>query len=87
MSILAWLVVGLLAGWIANMIMSSGAGGLLADLVIGVLGAVIGGFVIGLVTGNDYVTGINFMTILVSIIGAIILIAAYRMLSGGRLRA
>jgi uncharacterized membrane protein YeaQ/YmgE (transglycosylase-associated protein family) len=86
MSIIAWLVVGLIAGWIANMIMSSGAGGLVADLVIGVLGAVISGFVVGLVTGNDYTTGINIPTILVSIVGAIILIAAYRLLTGSRLR-
>jgi len=86
MSIIAWLVVGLVAGWIANMIMSNGAGGLVADLLIGVLGAVIGGFVVALVTGNDYTTGINIPTILVSIVGAIILIGAYRMLSGSRLR-
>ena len=86
MSIIAWLVVGLLAGWIANMIMSSGAGGLVADLLIGVLGAMIGGFVVGLVTGNDYTIGINIPTILVSIVGAIILIGAYRLLTGSRLR-
>jgi len=87
MSIIAWLVVGLIAGWIANMIMSSGAGGLLADLVIGVLGAIIGGFVVGLITGADYTSGINIPTILVSIVGAIILIGAYRLLTGSRLRA
>jgi uncharacterized membrane protein YeaQ/YmgE (transglycosylase-associated protein family) len=86
MSIIAWLVVGVIAGWIANMIMSSGAGGLLADLVLGVLGAMLGGFVMGLVTGQDYTTGINISTILVSIGGAIVLIGAYRLLSGSRLR-
>ena len=86
MSIIAWLVVGLLAGWIANMIMSSGAGGLLADLVIGVLGAIIGGFVVGLITGRDYVNGINIESIIVSIVGAIILIAAYRAITGQRVR-
>lgn len=86
MSIIAWLVVGLLAGWIANMIMSSGAGGLLADLVLGILGAMIGGFVMGLITGTDYTTGINIPTILVSIVGAIILIGAYRLVTGSRLR-
>ena len=75
MSIIAWLVVGLLAGWIANMIMSSGTGGLVADLVIGVLGAIVGGFVMGLITGQDYTNGINISTILVSVLGAIILIA------------
>jgi uncharacterized membrane protein YeaQ/YmgE (transglycosylase-associated protein family) len=86
MSILAWLIVGLLAGWIANMIMSSGAGGLLADLVIGVLGAIVGGFVMGLITGRDLVSGFNVESILVSIVGAIILIAGYRAVTGQRVR-
>lgn len=86
MSIIAWLVVGLLAGWIANMIMSSGAGGLIADLLLGILGAMIGGFVVGLITGTDYTTGINIPTILVSVVGAIILIGAYRLITGSRLR-
>ncbi len=86
MSILAWIVVGLLAGWIANMVMSSGAGGLLADLLIGILGAIVGGFVMGLITGRDMVTGINIESILVSIVGAIILIAGYRAISGQAVR-
>ena len=86
MSIIAWLVVGLLAGWIANMIMSSGAGGLVADLVLGVVGAIVGGFVMGLLTGGDYTTGINIPTILVSIVGAIIVIALYRLVTGQRVR-
>ena len=86
MSIIAWLVVGLLAGWIANMIMSSVAGGLLADLAIGIVGAIVGGFLMGLVTGQDYTTGINIPTILVSIVGAIVIIAVYRLLTHQRLR-
>lgn len=87
MSIIAWLVVGLIAGWIANMIMSRGAGGLVTDLVIGVLGAIVGGFVMGLITGRDFTTGINIESILVSIVGAIILIGLYRLVTGQRVRA
>jgi uncharacterized membrane protein YeaQ/YmgE (transglycosylase-associated protein family) len=86
MSIIAWIVVGLIAGWIANMIMSSGAGNLVADLVVGVLGAIIGGFVMGLITGRDLVNGFNFETVLVSILGAIILIGGYRAVTGQRIR-
>ena len=78
MSIIAWLVVGLIAGWVANMIMSSGRGGLLIDLVLGVVGAMVGGFVVGLITKQDYTTGINIPTILVSILGAIIVVGLYR---------
>jgi uncharacterized membrane protein YeaQ/YmgE (transglycosylase-associated protein family) len=86
MSIIAWLVVGFLAGWIANMLMSSGAGGLLADLLVGVVGALAGGFIMGAVTGRDYLTGINIESILVSIVGAIVVIAAYRALTRQPLR-
>lgn len=86
MSIIAWLVVGLLAGWIANMIMSSGRGGLLADILVGIVGAMVGGFVGGLLFGQDYITGINIQTILVSIIGAIIVVAAYRAITGQPVR-
>jgi uncharacterized membrane protein YeaQ/YmgE (transglycosylase-associated protein family) len=87
MSIIAWLVVGLLAGWIANMIMNRGEGGLLTDLFTGILGAIVGGFVMGLVTGRDYISGFNIETILVSILGAIILIAVFRLATGQRIRA
>ncbi len=81
MSIIAWLLVGLVAGWVANMIMSSGAGGLLADILIGVVGAIVGGFVASLLFGGDYVSGFNLQTILVALVGAIIVIAAYRLLT------
>lgn len=84
MSILAWLVVGLIAGWIANIIMSSGRGGLLGDLGLGILGAILGGYIMGYVTNTDYTSGINIPTILVAIGGAIVLLALFRLLTGNR---
>lgn len=86
MGIISWLLVGLLAGWIANMIMSSGAGGLLADIAIGVIGALVGGFLAGILFGGEFVTGFNPVTIIVSIVGAIVVIALYRLLTGQRVR-
>jgi len=86
MSIISWLLVGLVAGWIANMIMSSGAGGLVADLVIGVIGALVGGFLAGILLGGDFVSGFNFTTLIVAIIGAIVVIALYRLITGQRVR-
>lgn len=82
MSILAWLVVGVVAGWVANMVMNSGRGGLISDLLIGVLGALVGGFIMGLVTNTDYTTGINVPTLLVAIGGAIVLLVLYRVVTG-----
>jgi uncharacterized membrane protein YeaQ/YmgE (transglycosylase-associated protein family) len=86
MSIIAWLVVGVIAGWLANMVMRNGAGGLVGDLVLGVLGALAGGYIMGLITGIDYTTGINIPTILVAAAGAIVLIALFRLISGNRMR-
>jgi uncharacterized membrane protein YeaQ/YmgE (transglycosylase-associated protein family) len=83
MSIIAWIVIGLLAGWIAGMIMKGGYG-LIGDLVLGILGAIIGGWVTGLVLGRDMVTGFNIETLVVAIVGAIVLIAISRLFTGRR---
>ena len=86
MSIIAWLVVGVIAGFLAHLIMG-GKGSIINDLVLGVIGAIVGGFVTGLLTGQDYTTGINIATIVVSVIGACIVIALYRAFSGQRVRS
>jgi uncharacterized membrane protein YeaQ/YmgE (transglycosylase-associated protein family) len=83
MSIIAWLVLGLLAGWIASMIMGSGGYGVVGDIVVGIIGALIGGFITGPLFGID-VTGFNVTSLIVAVVGAIILIAIYRALVGTR---
>ena len=77
MSIIAWLLVGLVAGWIANLIMG-GRGSIVSDLLLGVVGAIVGGFVASVLFGGDFVSGFNFSTVLVSIVGAIIVVGLYR---------
>jgi uncharacterized membrane protein YeaQ/YmgE (transglycosylase-associated protein family) len=84
MSIIAWIVVGAIAGWITNMIMGSGGVGVLATVFLGIIGAVVGGFLAGLVLGGDYTTGINITTIVVSVIGAVVVVALYRWIMGRR---
>jgi uncharacterized membrane protein YeaQ/YmgE (transglycosylase-associated protein family) len=75
MGIISWLVVGALAGWIASMIMGSNAHmGLVANIIVGVIGAVIGGFVLGLFGVGGDVTGINLSSILVAVLGSCILL-------------
>ena len=86
MSILAWIVIGLLAGWIASMVMHGGYG-IIGDLVLGILGALIGGWVTGLVLGRDMVTGFNIETLVVAIVGAMVLIAISRLFTRGRAAA
>jgi uncharacterized membrane protein YeaQ/YmgE (transglycosylase-associated protein family) len=85
---IGWLIIGLIAGWLASMIMGRGGYGVVGDIVVGVVGAFIGGFVAQLLglagpsAGNPF----SWASLIFAIIGAIILIAIVRALSGGRAR-
>lgn len=83
MGILAWLVLGLIAGWLASTVMGSGGYGLVGDIVVGILGAFIGGFVFSQFT-TEGITGFNIWSIFVAFVGAVILIAILRLFSGRR---
>ena len=79
--IIAWIFTGLIAGWLAGMVMSGGGYGIISDVVIGLIGALIGGFMMSFfVTGAAGFWG----SILVAFIGACILIALSRALTPGR---
>lgn len=84
MGILAWIVVGLIAGWLASQAMHGGYG-LLGDIIVGAVGALIGGFLAArLLNIPNAVNGINLPSIIVAFIGAVILIALLRLVSGRR---
>ena len=75
MNIIIWIIFGALAGWIASMIMGANARmGALANIVVGIVGAIIGGFLMTNVFGAQGVTGFNLMSLLVAIGGAVILL-------------
>jgi uncharacterized membrane protein YeaQ/YmgE (transglycosylase-associated protein family) len=79
--IIVWLVVGLIAGWLAGAVMKGGGYGLVGDMIVGLVGAVIGSLLFGQVTtGTPHLVG----TILVAFAGACILIALVRVLVHGR---
>ena len=85
MGILAWIVVGLIAGFLASQVMRGGGYGLIGDIVVGVVGALIGGFLAStLLNMPNAVNGINVTSILVAFVGAVILIAILRAVSGRR---
>ena len=85
MGILSWIVVGLIAGWLAGLLMSGDEGmGVLGHLILGVVGAFVGGFLAGAITGGDYITGFNLTTILVATLGAVVVLAIARLLRGTR---
>jgi uncharacterized membrane protein YeaQ/YmgE (transglycosylase-associated protein family) len=81
--IIAWIVLGAIAGFITNMIMG-GKDGVIGTVILGIVGAVIGGYLAGTVLKVADVTGINIESIVVSVIGAIIVVAVYRMVIGRR---
>jgi uncharacterized membrane protein YeaQ/YmgE (transglycosylase-associated protein family) len=83
MGLIATIVVGLVAGWLASLIMKTNTG-ILTDLILGVVGAIVGGWLATLLTGADLMTGINLTSILVALLGAIIVIAIYRFIRRGR---
>ena len=86
MGIIAWIVLGAIAGFITNLIMGGGEGVILT-VVLGIVGAVVGGYLAGTVFKVADVTGINVESIVVAVVGAIIVVAVYRMVGGRRTTA
>ncbi|PZR85717.1 MAG: GlsB/YeaQ/YmgE family stress response membrane protein [Candidatus Nephthysia bennettiae] len=81
--IIAWIVVGLVAGWLTGLIMKGGGYGIVGDLIIGLIGALIGGFIVGFfVHGSVGLIG----SIIVAVIGAVILVVILRTVTGSRSR-
>jgi uncharacterized membrane protein YeaQ/YmgE (transglycosylase-associated protein family) len=76
MSIIAWLILGLIAGFIASRIVNKAGEGLILDIVLGIIGAIVGGFLFSLF-GAGGVTGLNLYSLLVAIIGAIVVLVVY----------
>ena len=87
MGILSWIVLGLVAGWLAGQFMKGGGYGLIGDIVLGIVGAIIGGFLTGLVLGRDMISGFNLESVVVAFVGAVILIAISRAFTRGTARA
>ena len=81
MGVLSWIVVGLIAGWLAGQFMRGGGYGLVGDIVLGIVGGLVGGYLAGALFGvPDAVNGINILSIVVAALGAMLLIALSRML-------
>ncbi len=81
---LAWIVIGLIAGAVASRVVAGRGFGCLADIVVGVAGAIIGGFLLGALFGAEGTVGF-WGSLIVAFIGAAVLLAALKLLSGGRL--
>jgi uncharacterized membrane protein YeaQ/YmgE (transglycosylase-associated protein family) len=78
MSFLAWIILGLIAGFIGSKLVNKSGEGLILDILLGVIGAVIGGWLFGKF-GVSGVTGLNLYSILVAVVGSVIVLLLYHM--------
>ena len=83
MSIIGWIVIGALAGWIASMIMGRNESmGWLENIIVGIVGALVGGFVWGLISGDEFVSSFSIGTLLIAILGAIVILFIWGAIRG-----
>ncbi|MCJ2009534.1 GlsB/YeaQ/YmgE family stress response membrane protein [Methylobacterium sp. J-092] len=83
MSLLAWIVLGLIAGFIGSKIANNTGQGLLVDILLGVVGAVVGGFLFNQF-GQPGVSGVNLYSLVVAVVGAVVVLSIYHALMGRR---
>lgn len=85
MGLLSWIIVGLIAGWLAGLVMRGGGYGIIGDIIIGIVGAILGGFLASALFGIPTpINGINITSIIIAFLGAVILVAILRAISGRR---
>jgi len=80
MSIIGWIVLGLIAGFIASKIVNKEGQGVVLDILLGIIGAIVGGFLFSLI-GAVGVTGFNIWSMIVAIVGAIVVLLLYHAIS------
>ena len=80
MGILAWIVLGLIAGFVASKIVNKEGEGVILDIVLGIVGAVVGGYLFSAL-GSTGITGFNIWSMIVAIIGAVIVLWLYHMIT------
>lgn len=81
MSIIAWIILGLIAGFIASKIINKSGEGLIIDIVLGIVGAFIGGYIFNFF-GATGVTGLNIYSMIVAVIGAVVVLVIYHAIAG-----
>jgi uncharacterized membrane protein YeaQ/YmgE (transglycosylase-associated protein family) len=85
MSILAWIVLGLIAGFIGSKLVNKTGEGVILDVVLGVVGALVGGYLFS-IFGAHGVTGLNLYSLFVAVIGAVVVLLVYHAVRGSRSR-
>ena len=85
MSILAWIVMGLIAGFVGSKIVNKSGEGVFLDIILGIVGAVVGGWLFS-AFGMSSVTGLNIYSLLVAVVGAVVVLVVFHALTGRRSR-
>jgi len=83
MSILGWILLGLIAGFLGSKIVNNSGQGMLLDIVLGIVGAIVGGFLFSLF-GATGITGFNIYSLIVAVIGSVVVLWLYHALTGRR---
>jgi uncharacterized membrane protein YeaQ/YmgE (transglycosylase-associated protein family) len=86
-NILVWIIVGGVAGWLAGLVVQGTGLGIIGDIIVGVVGALIGGFVVSLLLPGTFgFSGFNFGSLVIAFIGAVILLLILKAIGLGRSR-
>jgi len=85
MSIIAWIVLGLIAGFIGSQIVKGRGEGVVGDIIVGIVGALVGGFLFNLI-GATGITGFNVWSLLVAVVGSVVLLFVYHMIRRSMVR-
>ena len=83
MSIISWIILGVIAGFLGSKIVNKSGQGIIMDIVLGIVGAIVGGLIFS-AFGASGVTGLNIYSLIVAVIGAIVVLGAYHALAGRR---
>lgn len=83
MSIISWIILGVVAGFLGSKIVNKSGQGIVLDIVLGIVGAVVGGLIFS-AFGAAGVTGLNLYSLIVAVVGAVVVLWAYHQFSGNR---
>ncbi len=84
-TLLAWIIVGGVAGWLASLVVQGGGMGVLGDIIVGIVGAILGGLLLSLLLPGSFgFSGFNAGSLVVAFVGAVVLLLILRLIGAGR---
>ncbi|MBV8106009.1 MAG: GlsB/YeaQ/YmgE family stress response membrane protein [Hyphomicrobiales bacterium] len=79
MGVISWIILGLIAGWIGSKIVNKTGSGMVMDIALGVVGAIVGGLIFSGVFGMEGVSGLNIWSLIVAVVGSVVVLWIYHM--------